>query len=99
MYYATQVAVYPPTIVLFTNGPDLFDNTYRRYLLKIFRDRLPFREVPIKLMLRKREQTEGSPLPCRKTGARKGGRGCGAKKAPRRSPRDPVHTLRRRAPR
>ena len=29
IYYATQVDVNPPTIVLFTNGPELFDNTYR----------------------------------------------------------------------
>ena len=32
VYYATQVATNPPTIVLFTNGPELFDNTYQRYL-------------------------------------------------------------------
>ena len=40
IYYATQVAANPPTIVLFTNGPELFDNTYQRYLLKTFRDQL-----------------------------------------------------------
>ena len=40
VYYATQVATHPPTIVLFTNGPELFDNTYQRYLLKTFRDQL-----------------------------------------------------------
>jgi GTP-binding protein len=62
VYYATQVATAPPTIVLFTNGPELFDHTYQRYLLKIFRDRLPFAEVPIKLYLRnKRREDRGSP--------------------------------------
>jgi GTP-binding protein len=60
IYYGTQVAVHPPTIVLFTNGPELIDNTYLRYLLKTFRDRLPFREVPIKLMLRRRERAEST---------------------------------------
>jgi GTP-binding protein len=59
IYYATQVAANPPTIVLFTNGPELFDNTYLRYLLKTFRDRLPFHEVPIKLYVRHRQGTEG----------------------------------------
>src|SRR5207253_11078318 len=49
VYYATQVAARPPTIVLITNGPELLDDTYRRYLLKTFRDHLPFAEVPIKL--------------------------------------------------
>ena len=34
VYYATQVAVQPPTIVLFTNGPELFDKTYQRLSLE-----------------------------------------------------------------
>ena len=42
--------------VLFTNGPELLDNTYRRYLLKTFRDFLPFKEVPIKPYLRAKER-------------------------------------------
>jgi GTP-binding protein len=59
--YATQVATNPPTIVLFTNGPELFDNTYQRYLLKTFRDHLPFGEVPIKLYLRDKHRGEEAP--------------------------------------
>ena len=31
MFYASQVATEPPTIVIFTNGPDLFDDVYRRF--------------------------------------------------------------------
>jgi GTP-binding protein len=58
VFYATQVASNPPTIVLFTNGPQLFDNTYQRYLLKMFRDHLPFREVPIKMYLRHKGQSK-----------------------------------------
>jgi hypothetical protein len=61
IYYATQVAASPPTIVLFTNGPELFDNTYQRYLLKVFRDRLPFADVPIKMYLRNRNRGESPP--------------------------------------
>jgi GTP-binding protein len=52
VFYATQVGVYPPTLVLFTNGPELFDNTYRRYLETVFHDHLPFHDVPIKLYVR-----------------------------------------------
>ncbi len=59
--YATQAATHPPTIVLFTNGPQLFDPPYRRYLLSVFRDRLPFREVPIKLQLRGKRRGEEPP--------------------------------------
>ncbi len=58
VYYATQVAANPPTIVLFTNGPELFDNTYQRYLLKAFRDHLPFHEVAINLYLRRSKSEE-----------------------------------------
>src|SRR5262245_10383465 len=50
--YATQAATNPPTIVLFTNGPGLFDPPYQRYLLKFLRDNTPFKEVPVKLHLR-----------------------------------------------
>jgi GTP-binding protein len=63
IYYATQAAVHPPTVVLFTNGPQLIDNTYRRYLLKTFRDQLPFHEVPIKLLLRSRQRGGGEGPP------------------------------------
>jgi GTPase len=67
VYFATQVAAAPPTIVLFTNGPELFDITYQRYLLKWLRDNLPFGDVPIKLYLRnkRREEEEGKPRPAR----------------------------------
>jgi GTP-binding protein len=61
VYYATQVATYPPTVVLFTNGPELFDNTYQRYLLKTFRDQLPFNDLPIKLYLRQRGRDDKEP--------------------------------------
>ena len=56
--YGTQVAVAPPTLVLFCNHPAGFTLPYRRYLLGQFRQRLPFREVPIKLYLRKRGEKD-----------------------------------------
>ncbi len=58
IYYATQVGTAPPTIVLFVNTPSLFDSTYQRYLLNVFRQKLPFRDVPIKLYLRARTQSD-----------------------------------------
>jgi GTP-binding protein len=54
VYYATQVGTAPPTVVLFVNSPSLFDATYQRYLLNVFREKLPFHDVPIKLYLRAR---------------------------------------------
>ena len=65
IYYATQVGIAPPTIVLFVNSPRLFDATYQRYLLNVFREKLPFHDIPIKLYLRSRKQTE----PGARTGA------------------------------
>jgi GTP-binding protein len=59
VYFATQAGIHPPTIVLMTNGPDLFDNTYLRYLEKTFRDQLPFGEVPMQLTLRLRHGAGG----------------------------------------
>jgi GTP-binding protein len=61
IFYGTQVATNPPTIVLFTNGPSLFDNTYQRYLLKVFRDELRFGDVPIKLYLRHKHREDVTP--------------------------------------
>jgi GTP-binding protein len=62
VYYATQVATHPPTIVLFTNNPELFDNTYQRYFIKTFRDQLGLNDVPIKLHLRAKRRDEGPAI-------------------------------------
>ncbi|MDA1015725.1 MAG: ribosome biogenesis GTPase Der [Planctomycetota bacterium] len=58
IYFATQVSVAPPTIVLKCNDPALFDETWKRYLLGVFREELPFREVPIKLYMRAKSEDE-----------------------------------------
>jgi GTP-binding protein len=63
IYYATQVGVAPPTIVLFVNSTRLFDLTYQRYLLNVFREKLPFHDIPIKLYLRPRKQGEPGARP------------------------------------
>jgi GTPase len=58
VYYGTQVASSPPTIVLKCNFPKLVDRTWQRFLLNVMREHLPFREVPIKLYLRSRTKGE-----------------------------------------
>jgi GTPase len=52
--FATQVATTPPTIVLKCNDSTLFDESWKRYLLGVFREQLPFHEVPIKVYFRAR---------------------------------------------
>ena len=62
LLYATQVAVCPPTIVLFVNNPDNFGEDYRRFIVNRFREELPFPEVPIRLILRAHfEENEKKP--------------------------------------
>jgi len=58
IYYATQVGVQPPTLVLFCSNPAGISKPYQRYLLGAVRDQLDFEEVPIKLYLRKRLQND-----------------------------------------
>lgn len=58
VYFATQAAVQPPTIVLMCNDPRWFTPSYKQYLLGVFRDKLTFGEIPIRLLIRKRESSE-----------------------------------------
>jgi GTP-binding protein len=53
IYYATQVAVNPITILMFVNKPELFEENYRRFIVNRLRYILPTNEVPIRLFARK----------------------------------------------
>jgi GTP-binding protein len=55
-YYATQVSTQPPTIVVFTNDPHRVTQDYERFLLNRFRERLPFEEIPIRLVFKARSR-------------------------------------------
>ncbi len=61
VYYATQTAVQPPTIVLMCNDPKAFSASYRRYLLAALRDNVEFAEVPIRLFFDKKESEHRRP--------------------------------------
>ena len=63
IYYATQVASQPPTIVLICNEPKAFGKDYQRYLLGVLRDHLSFGEVPIKMYLHRRQRNDAGPKP------------------------------------
>ncbi len=52
IYYATQVAVNPVTLLMFVNKPGLFDENHRRFIIGRLRELLPISEVPIKLLAR-----------------------------------------------
>jgi GTP-binding protein len=59
--FATQVATEPPTIVIKCNDPALIEPAWRRYLLGVLHRELPFREVPIKLYFRARDDAGSAP--------------------------------------
>jgi GTP-binding protein len=52
LYYATQIAVGPPTIMISASAPKSVSEPYQRYLLNTFHKALPYSEVPIKLLIR-----------------------------------------------
>ncbi|MBU9713457.1 ribosome biogenesis GTPase Der [Evansella tamaricis] len=52
--YGTQVAVAPPTFVLFVNDPELLHFSYRRYLENKIRATFNFSGTPIRIVARKK---------------------------------------------
>ncbi|HDS85671.1 MAG TPA: ribosome biogenesis GTPase Der [Phycisphaerales bacterium] len=56
IYYATQVAVRPISILLFVNRPALFDEPHQRFLTHRLGELLGLEEVPIRLLLRQRTE-------------------------------------------
>jgi GTP-binding protein len=54
IYYATQVAVNPVTMLMFVNKPELFEESKRRFIVGRLRELLPIGEVPIRLLARTR---------------------------------------------
>lgn len=54
IYYATQVAVKPPTFVVFVNEPELMHFSYERFLQNRLREAFGFEGTPIRLITRAR---------------------------------------------
>ena len=55
IYYTTQVAVKPPTFVVFVNEPELLHFSYERFLENRIRDAFGFEGTPIKIFPRARK--------------------------------------------
>ena len=52
IYFATQVAVQPPTFVLSVNSTELFHFSYERFIINHLRRTFEFDMVPIKIIPR-----------------------------------------------
>ncbi|WP_193198311.1 ribosome biogenesis GTPase Der [Nostoc sp. MG11] len=55
IYYGTQVSAQPPTIALFVNEAKRFNDNYRRYIERQFRQQLGFKGTPIRLLWRSKK--------------------------------------------
>ena len=56
IYYTTQVAVKPPTFVVFVNDKELMHFSYVRYLENRIRDTFGFRGTALKFIIRERKE-------------------------------------------
>lgn len=54
IYYASQVSVEPPTVVLFVNDPELLHFSYSRYIENKLREAFGFVGTPIRIIARKK---------------------------------------------
>ncbi len=62
VFYATQVAVKPPSFVLFVNDTRLMHFSYLRYLENYFRKTFDFSGTPIKIMTRERDSKKDEEI-------------------------------------
>ncbi|MBQ8913442.1 MAG: ribosome biogenesis GTPase Der, partial [Lachnospiraceae bacterium] len=56
LYYITQVAVKPPTFVIFVNDKELMHFSYTRYIENKIREAFGFRGTPLKFLIRERKE-------------------------------------------
>ncbi|HLR92373.1 MAG TPA: ribosome-associated GTPase EngA, partial [Atopostipes sp.] len=54
IFYMTQVAVGPPTFIVFVNDTELLHFSYRRFLENQLRENFDFQGTPIRIIARKR---------------------------------------------
>jgi len=57
-FYATQVAIKPPSFVIFTNRPEGIYFSYERYIMNRFREAFGFNGTPLKLIFRGRDKKD-----------------------------------------
>ena len=58
LYYITQVAVKPPTFVIFVNSKELMHFSYTRYIENKIREAFGFRGTSLKFIIRERKEKE-----------------------------------------
>ena len=57
LYYITQVAVKPPTFVIFVNDKELMHFSYTRYIENKIRESFGFKGTPLRFIIRERKES------------------------------------------
>ena len=58
IFYTTQVAIQPPTFVIFVNDRELMHFSYTRYLENKIREAFGFRGTRLKFIIRERQEND-----------------------------------------
>ena len=58
LYYITQVAVKPPTFVIFVNDKELMHFSYTRYIENQIRETFGFKGTPLRFIIRERKEKD-----------------------------------------
>ena len=60
LYYITQVAVAPPTFIIFVNDKKLMHFSYQRYIENKIRETFDFRGTSLKFIIRERSEKDAA---------------------------------------
>ena len=58
LYYITQVAIKPPTFVIFVNDKELMHFSYTRYIENQIRETFGFKGTPLRFIIRERKEKD-----------------------------------------
>jgi GTP-binding protein len=58
IYYSTQVAISPPTFLMFVNEPKLVNQSYETYLKRKIREAFGFNGSPLRIKYRPKERNK-----------------------------------------
>ena len=56
LYYTTQVGIRPPTFLMFANYPESIPSQYGRFIANQFREELGLKQIPVRILFRKRDK-------------------------------------------
>ena len=61
-YYASQISTTPPTIIVKCNISDDIQESYKKYMQRVFKESLGFKDIPIRVIYKGKKSSEKIPL-------------------------------------